>query len=107
MQTSPSISQALVSSAEQLTKLLSTTLTNNITEAIKAKPNIGNYSRITVVVFVLYHIYVFTVLKAERVSNATLVKGYIFPDEEDNLTAYTGGTAQVMVPSGLLQNICK
>ena len=40
-------------------------------------------------------------------SNATLVKGYIFPDENDNLTAYTGGTAQVMVPSGLLQNICK
>ena len=57
--------------------------------------------------FVLYHVYVFTVLKAERVSNATLVKGYIFPDENDNLTAYTGGTAQVMVPSGLLQNICK
>ena len=43
MQTSPSISQALVSSAEQVTKLLSETLTNDVTEVTKARPNIGNY----------------------------------------------------------------
>ena len=49
----------------------------------------------------------FAVLKAERVSNDTFDKGYVFPDEDDDLTAYTGGTAEVMVPSGLLQDICK
>ena len=58
-----------------------------------------------------YHCYIatclFAVLKAERLSNDTLDKGYVFPDEDDDLTAYTGGTAQVMVPSGLLQDICK
>lgn len=42
VQTSPSTSQALVSSAEQVTKLLSQALTNDTTEAIKTKPNIGN-----------------------------------------------------------------
>ena len=51
--------------------------------------------------------YVFAVLKAERVSNESLSTGYIFPDESDNLSAYTGGSAQVMVPGGLLQNLCK
>ena len=42
LQTSPSTSQALVSGAEQVTKLLSATLTSETTEAIKTKPNIGN-----------------------------------------------------------------
>ena len=42
-QTSPSTSQALVSSAEQLTKLLSETLTDDVTEVTKARPYIGNY----------------------------------------------------------------
>ena len=28
---------------------------------------------------------------------------YTFPDEDDDLTNYTGGHAQVMVPHGLLQ----
>ena len=41
-QTSPSTSQDLVSSAEQVTKLLSETLTNDATEAIKTRPNISN-----------------------------------------------------------------
>ena len=42
LQTSPSTSQALVSGAEMVTQLLSETLTNDVTEVIKAKPNIGN-----------------------------------------------------------------
>ena len=41
-QTSPSTGQALVRGAEQVTKLLSETLTNDTTEAIKTRPNIGN-----------------------------------------------------------------
>ena len=32
---------------------------------------------------------------------------YMFPDEDDDLTNYTGRSAQVMVPSGLLQAIGK
>ena len=53
------------------------------------------------------YIFVCAVLKAERVSNEFLDKGYVFPDEDDNLTAYMGGSAQVMVPGRLLQNLCK
>ena len=47
------------------------------------------------------------VLKAERVSNESLEKGYVFPDEDDNLTSYTGKSAQLAIPGSLLQNICK
>ena len=32
---------------------------------------------------------------------------YIFPNEDDDLTNYTGGSAQVMVPSSLLQAVSK
>ena len=32
---------------------------------------------------------------------------YMFPDEDDDLTNYTGRSANVMVPNGLLQAICK
>ena len=42
LQTSPNTSQALVSGAEQVTKLLSETLTNDVTEVTKARPNIGS-----------------------------------------------------------------
>ena len=49
----------------------------------------------------------YTVVKAERVSNDSVDKDYVFPDEDDNLTSYTGGSAQLNVPSGLLQNISK
>ena len=101
-QTSPSTSQALVSGAEQVTKLLSKTLTSEKTEAIKTQPNIGENIRLYVVVLSPY---MFVVLKAERVSNETVDNGYVFPDEDDNLTAYTGGSAQLTVPGGLLQNI--
>ena len=48
----------------------------------------------------------FAVFKAERL-NENLDEGYAFPDEDDNLATFTGGSAQVMVPSGLLQDICK
>ena len=41
LQTSPSTSQTLVSEAEQVTKLLSTTLTNDSNKEI-VKENIGN-----------------------------------------------------------------
>ena len=47
------------------------------------------------------------VIKAERVSNDSVDEEYMFPDENDNLTAYEGGYARVIVPSGLLQNISK
>ena len=47
------------------------------------------------------------VIKAERVSGDSVDKDYVFPDEDDNLTAYNGGNAQLMVSIGLLQNISK
>ena len=47
------------------------------------------------------------VLKAERVSNDSLDKEYVFPDKDDDLTAYKGRSAQLTVPSGLLQDLCK
>ena len=43
LQTSPTTSQVLVSSAEQVTKLLSETFTDEVTEVTKARPNIGIY----------------------------------------------------------------
>ena len=49
----------------------------------------------------------FIVLKAERISNDSVDRGYVFPDENDNLTAYTGVSAQLAVPSALLQDISK
>ena len=53
------------------------------------------------------YVYLHVVIKAERVSNDSVRKGYVFPDEDDNLTAYTGGNVQIMVSSDLLQNISK
>ena len=46
LQTSPSTSQSLVRSSEQVTKLLSATLTNDTTEAILTRTNIGNQTNI-------------------------------------------------------------
>ena len=104
MQTSPSTSQALVSGAEQFVTLLSETLNNDTTEVTKAKPNIGKVSKSfgNFVVSCLC-----TVIKAERISNDSVNKDYVFPDEDDNLSTYNGGNAQLMVPIGLLQNIRK
>ena len=48
-----------------------------------------------------------TVIKAEHISSDSVDKDYVFPDEDDNLSAYNGGNAQLMVPIGLLQNISK
>ena len=50
----------------------------------------------------------FVVLKAERVSNDSLSKGYKFPDKDDNLsTEYTGSSAQLSVSTDLLHNLSK
>ena len=107
LQTSPATSQNLVRNTERVSTLLSATLTNDTTEVIIARPNIGN--RISIHIFALYnymYVYAFAVFKAERL-NENLDEGYVFPDEDDNLATFTGGSAQVMVPSGLLQDICK
>ena len=56
---------------------------------------------------VLLHACLYVVIKAERVSNDSVDKGYIFPDKNDNLSTYAGGNAQLMVPTGLLQDISK
>jgi len=34
-------------------------------------------------------------------------KEYVFPDEDDDLTNYAGESAQLVVPTGLLQDISK
>ena len=49
-------------------------------------------------------IYIYTVIKAERISYDNVGTVYTFPDEDDNLTTYAGGSAQIMVPNGLLQS---
>ena len=49
----------------------------------------------------------YAVIKAERVSNDSVDKDYVFPDEDDNLAAYNGGNTQLVLPIGLLQNISK
>ena len=107
LQTSPSTSQALVSGAEKVTQLLSETLNNDTTKVIKAKPNIGKVARPLGIIVVYFLTCLFIVIKAERVSNSSVDKDYTFPDEDDNLAAYSGGNAQLMVPIGLLQNISK
>ena len=38
-------------------------------------------------------------------SNDSVDEGYVFPDEDDNLTSYNGGIAQLMISSSLMQNI--
>ena len=97
-------------SSEQVTKLLSATLTNDSTEATQtiARPNIGNWTALDVYMHsLLSHILI--VIKAERtpIQYGSVDTVYIFPDENDNLTNYTGGNAQVMVPNGLLQGNVK
>ena len=49
----------------------------------------------------LYHIFI--VIKAERIPYDSMDTMYTFPDDNDDLTNYTGGNAQVMLPNGLLQ----
>ena len=45
----------------------------------------------------------FTVIKAESISQGSMSTMYTFPDENDDMTNYTEGNAQVMVPNSLLQ----
>ena len=47
--------------------------------------------------------YNFIVIKAERIPYDSMSTMYTFPDEDDDLTNYSGGNAQVIVPNGLLQ----
>ena len=49
----------------------------------------------------------FTVIKAEHVPYDNVGETYQFPDEGDDLSNYTGGSAQVIIPNGLLQAIGK
>ena len=46
-----------------------------------------------------------TVIKAERLSSEDMNKGYVFPDEDDDLTDYKGESTHLMIPSSLLQDI--
>lgn len=46
-----------------------------------------------------------TVIKAEHLSSESVRKGYAFPDKDDNLINYEGESAQLMIPSGVLQEI--
>lgn len=101
-QTSPTTSQTFVRGAEQYATLLSKTLTNDTTEAIKAKPNIGN-CYCTLPILSLSRL--FTVFKAECLSNEDVSNGYSFPDEDDDLSNYKGESPHLMIPSTLLQNI--
>ena len=45
----------------------------------------------------------FIVIKAERIPYDSMSTVYTFPDEDDDLTNYAGGNAQVMVPNRLWQ----
>ena len=53
------------------------------------------------------YVYALVVLKAERISNDGMNKGYMFPDEDDNLTAYAGRNTQLSLSGSLLQDLCK
>ena len=46
-------------------------------------------------------------IKAEHVPHNNMSTAYMLPDEDDDLTNYTGRNAQVMIPNGLLQSIGK
>ena len=51
-------SQSLVRSSEQVTKLLSVTLTNDTTETIQTRTNIGNYSTLDIyTLFIATHLH--------------------------------------------------
>ena len=44
-------------------------------------------------------------IKAEHVPQDNMGTTYMFPGEDDDLTNYTGSSARVMVPNGLLWSI--
>ena len=43
----------------------------------------------------------------QRLSNENIQAGeaYLFPDEQDDLTSFTGGRTQIMVPNSVLQHV--
>ena len=49
----------------------------------------------------------FTVVKAQRLSNENVQAGeaYVFPDEQDDLTSFTGGGTQIMIPNSVLRHV--
>ena len=47
--------------------------------------------------------HIFIVIKAERIPYDSMSTMYVFPDKDDDLTNYTGGNTQVMVPNQILQ----
>ena len=51
------------------------------------------------------HTVSYVVIKAEHIQHDNVGTTYMFPDEDDDLTNYTGRIAQVMIPNGLLQSI--
>ena len=57
-----------------------------------------------IVNFIVVCIRIFIVIKAERIPYDNVGTVYTFPAEDDNLTSYAGGSAQVMVPNGLLHS---
>jgi len=59
------------------------------------------------VVPILINLASFTVVKVQRLSNENVRAGeaYVFPDEQDDLTSFTGGYAQIMVPNSILQHV--
>ena len=44
-------------------------------------------------------------IKAERVSDDNTNEGYVFPDDDDDLTDYNGGIVQLMISNDLVQDI--
>jgi len=51
--------------------------------------------------------YLCVVVKAQRLSNENVQAGeaYVFPDEQDDLTSFSGGDAQIMVPNSILRHV--
>ena len=49
----------------------------------------------------------FAVIKAEIVTqeSISLARPYVFPDNSDNITSFTGRTGQILLPSMLLQDV--
>ena len=54
-----------------------------------------------------FHACLCTVIKVEHISNYSVDEDYVFPNKDDNLTAYAGGHVKLMIPTVLLQNISK
>ena len=71
---------------------------------IKTKSNFGKYKYNVLILLTLNS---FAVVKAQRLSNENVRAGeaYVFPDEQDDLTSFTGGGTQIMVPNSVLRQV--